>query len=70
MADEAARVAGVAVGHLGGLLVAGEGDLVGVHDDDEVTGVDVRGEDRLVLAAQEVGGLDGEAAEDARRWRR
>ena len=61
---EAARVAGVAVGQLVGRLVAGEGDLLGVDDDDEVTGVHVRGEDRLVLAAQQVRGLDGEAAQD------
>ena len=61
---QAARVAGVAVGHLGGQLVAGQGDLLGVDDDDEVAGVDVRGEGRLVLAAQQGRGLDGEAAED------
>jgi hypothetical protein len=30
--------------------------LLGVDDDDEVAGVDVRGEGRLVLAAQQVGG--------------
>jgi len=54
----------VAVGHLGGQLVTGQGDLLGVDDDDEVTGVGVRREDRLVLAAQQVGGGDGETAED------
>ena len=31
---------------------------------DEVAAVDVRGEGRLVLAAQQVGGLDREPAED------
>src|SRR6478735_3774373 len=61
---EAARVTGVAVGELGRLLGAGQGDLLRVDDDDEVTSVHVRGEDRLVLAAQKVGGLDGEPAQD------
>ena len=45
-------------------LVAGQRDLLRVDDDDEVTHVHVRGEGRLVLAAQEVRGLDGEPAED------
>src|SRR5690606_21801974 len=36
----------------------------GVDDDDEVTGVDVRGERRLVFATQQRGGLAGQAAED------
>src|SRR5262249_52134898 len=40
----------------------GQGDLVGVDDDDEVTAVDVGGERRLVLAAQQVGCRDGKAA--------
>src|SRR5919107_5170400 len=40
---EAAGVAGVAVDLLGLPLVAGQGDLRGVDDDDEVTTVDVRG---------------------------
>ena len=53
----------MAVGLLLLELGAGEGDLVGVDDDDEVAGVDVRGEGRLVLAAQEDGGLAREAAE-------
>ena len=44
-------------------LLPDSGDLVGVDDDDEVTGVDVGGEDRLVLAAQQVRGLDRQAAE-------
>jgi hypothetical protein len=33
-------------------LVAGDADLVGVDDDDEITGVDVRRVNGLVLAAQ------------------
>ena len=61
---EAAREAGVAVGHLGGLLGPRQRHLGGVHDDHEVAHVHVRGEGRLVLAAEEVGGLDGEASED------
>ena len=61
---ETAGVAGVAVHQLVGQLVAGERDLLRVDDDDEVTGVHVRGEGRLVLAAQQVRGLDGELAED------
>ena len=55
--------AGVAVGHLLGRLVARERHLLGVDDDDEVTTVDVRGEGRLVLATDERGGLDGQAAQ-------
>jgi hypothetical protein len=54
----------VAVGQLLLALVAGQRDLLGVDDDDEVAGVDVRGEDRLVLAAEERRGLRGEPTED------
>src|SRR4051812_31177933 len=54
---EPARVARVPVVQLGVELVAGDVDLLGVHDDDEVTGVDVRGVLRLALAAQRVGDL-------------
>src|SRR3546814_7604260 len=36
-------------------LLAGERHLFGVDDDDIVTAIDVRGERRLVLAAQDVG---------------
>jgi hypothetical protein len=54
----------VPVGDLLLTLVAGQRDLAGVDDDDEVTGVDVRGEDRLVLAAEQGGGLRGQPAED------
>src|SRR5205823_10642305 len=60
---EAARVAGVAVGDLLLPLLAGQCDLRGVDDDHEVAGVDVRGIDRLVLAAEKASGLGGEAAE-------
>ena len=44
-------------------LRAGQHDLLGVDDDDEVTGVDVRGEVRLVLAAQEHRDLRSETPE-------
>src|SRR6476619_3347087 len=60
---QAARVTGVAVGQLGGRLVTGERDLAGVHDDDEVTAVDVRGVGRLVLAAEQGRDVDREPDE-------
>ena len=47
-----------------GALVAGQGDLGGVHHDDEVTGVDVRGELGLVLAAQQGRRGNGQTPED------
>src|SRR4051794_5149983 len=50
---ESARVARVAVRLLLLELLTGEGHLLGVDDDDEVTGVDVGGEGRLVLAAEQ-----------------
>ena len=53
----------MAVGHLLLTLVGGEHDLGGIDDDHVVTGVDVRGEDRLVLATEDPGDLGGEAAE-------
>ncbi len=58
------RVPGVVVGHLLLALVAAQGDLAGVDDDDEVTAVDVRSEGRLVLAAQQGGHVAGQAAQD------
>ena len=59
----AAGVTAVAVHALVGGLVLGEHDLAGVDDDDVVAGVDVRGEDRLVLAAQDAGGFGAHATE-------
>jgi len=44
-------------------LVAGDGDLLGVHDDDEVAGVHVRRVLGLALASQSVRDLGCEAAE-------
>src|SRR4051794_7847258 len=54
---EPARVARMAVVHLRVELVAGDVDLLRVHDDDEVAGVDVRRVLRLALATQRVGDL-------------
>src|SRR4029079_12741550 len=44
-------------------LAPGQADLLGVDDDDVVAAVDVRGEGRLVLAAQAHGDDRGEPAE-------
>ena len=60
---QAARIAGVAVVQLLRALVARDRDLLGVDDDDEVAGVDVRRVGRLALAAQRVGDLGRQAAE-------
>ena len=61
---QAAGTTGVVVAQRLVGLVAGDGDLGGIDDDDEVTGVDVGGVLRLVLAAQEVRGIDGHLAQD------
>jgi hypothetical protein len=45
-------------------FLAGEDGLFGVDDDDKVTGIDVRGKNGLVLAAQENGGFFGDTADD------
>jgi GNAT superfamily N-acetyltransferase len=47
-------IARVAVVDLGLALVGGHGDLLGVDDDDEVSGVEVRRKRRLVLAAKDL----------------
>src|SRR5690554_3298218 len=60
---DATGEAGVTPQELALGLVRGEHDLVGVHDDDVVAGVDVRRERGLVLAAQDAGDLGGHAAE-------
>src|SRR3954468_6748477 len=62
-AAQAARIAGVAVVPLLVELVAGDVDLLGVHDDHEVACVDVRRELRLPLAPECVGDLGREPAE-------
>ena len=59
----AALPAGIAHVFLGRLLLAGDADLLGVDDDDEVAGIEVRRIDRLVFAAQNVGDLHGQAAQ-------
>ena len=63
LALDAARVARVAVHHLALGLVGGEYHLRGVDHDHVVAGVEVRGEDRLVLAPRSPGHLTGHAAE-------
>src|SRR3984957_16156494 len=60
---KAARVAGVPVGALVLQLGAGERHLVRVDDDDEVTGINVRSENGLVLAPQQHRRMAGQAAE-------
>src|SRR5436309_1462338 len=60
---QAAREARVAVVELLVELLAGDGDLLGVDDDDEVAGVDVRRVLGLVLAAERVGDLRRETPE-------
>src|SRR5437879_5179292 len=61
---QTARVAGVPRVFLAGELGAADLDLGGVDDDDVVAGVQVRGERRLVLAAQDLGHAARKAAED------
>ena len=48
---------------LSDFFFSADGDLGGVEDNDEVTGVNMRGEDGFVFSTKEVGGLDGDAAE-------
>ena len=52
---EPAGVAGMAMVHLVGAFVAGDADLLRIDDDDVVTGVDMGGKNRLVLAAKPFG---------------
>jgi hypothetical protein len=52
LALDAAGMAGVPVEDFALGLAAGQADLLGVDDDDVVAAIDVRGEGRLVLAAQ------------------
>jgi hypothetical protein len=54
------------VGHvfLISFLLAGEEHFVGIDDDDEIPGIKVRSEDRLVLAAQDIRHLGGQPAKD------
>ena len=61
---DAADIAGVMVVDLLLALSAGQHDLVRIDDDDVVAVIDVRGEGRLVLAAQPHGDDGGEPADD------
>jgi len=56
--------AGVASIDFVALLASGEASLVCIDDDDEVTGINVRREDRLVLSAKETGCLHGDFSDD------
>src|SRR4051794_30698114 len=62
-AAEAARIARVTVVHLVVELVAGHVDLLGIHHDDEVTGVDMRRVLGLGLAAKRVRDLRSQTPE-------
>ena len=64
LALDAAGMAGVPVEDFALGLAAGQAHLLGVDDDDVVAAIDVRGEGRLVLAAQTHGDDRGEAAQD------
>lgn len=57
-------VAGEAGVNLGSLLGAGEDNLVSVDDDDKIARINVGGENRLVLAAEEARGLNSDLTED------
>ena len=46
------------------LLIAGEPGMLGIDDNDEVTGINVRSEDCLVLATEKTGCLHGDFAND------
>ena len=58
-----ADIAGEAHVGFGGFLFAADGDFGCVEDDHEVACVDMRGEDGFVFTAEEIGGLNGNAAE-------
>lgn len=60
----AANITGVAGVDLVLLLAAAELGVLGVDDDDEVTGIDVRRKNRLVLSAKETGCLHGDFSDD------
>src|SRR4030095_12672433 len=63
-AADAARIAAMPVIDFVLGLVAGDADLVGVDDDDEIAGIDVRRVDGFVLAAQAKGDFTGHPAQD------
>lgn len=54
---------GIAHEHLVGFLLAGEVNFLGINDNNKVTRIQVRGKDRLVLSAKDVGDLDSETTQ-------
>ena len=60
----AADVTGVTGVDLVLLLTAAKFSVLGVDDDDKVTGIDVRRKNRLVLSAEETGCLHGDFSDD------
>ena len=60
----ATDIAGETGVNLGSLLGAGKDNLVSIDDDDKVTGINVGGENWLVLATEEARSLNSDLAED------
>lgn len=60
---ESARISGVIGVGLVFHLVAGEHDLLRIDDDDMISGIDIGGESRFMLASQQGGDLRRQAAE-------
>ena len=44
-------------------LFAGQLNLLGINDNDEITGINVRGKDGFMLSAQAMGDLDGKSSQ-------
>ena len=61
---QSARIAAVAIGERALRLAGCHDDVGGIDDDDVVAGVDMRGEDRAVLATKHTGDLGSEPAQD------
>ena len=57
-------VTGVTGVDLVSLLVPGEASLLGIDDDNEVAGINVRCEDGLMFAAEEAGSLDSDFSDN------
>jgi len=60
----ATRVPGIMLVLLGVFFIPGEADLIGIDDDDEVSGVHVRSVLRVVLAAEDSGDFGAETAQN------
>ena len=58
-----AHVTGKAHIGFGYFLLAADSDFGSIDDDDKIAGVNVWGENGLVLSAKQIGGLDGDTAE-------